>query len=368
MVNEALVRRRGFAGSLFVTARTDRKKKEVYGVPDPARCARLKPGANYSKLTGSGFPEPGTIIEQGDAVIGRIGSNTGPDHEKWPEIDASSIWGRDESARVVVSDEGNGAVCLEVDRELGVGDKTSSRAGNKGITATLISPADIPFTEDGAVAGFIVNPHSFPTRMILGQIMEATISSAHARLGTYGDGTAWAGMSIEKVANLALKAGLTVKNGRQLSDPFQGIPLQQQTHVGVTYEQRLLKFAMDERYAAPASGPKDPVTGQPVPGKAAGGAVRLGEMEGWTLMVHGNPGIMQEKMWQHSDGLHVPHCRRCGVLAVHNESQRHFTCPRCKDAADLAVTYSRRSAVAFEHEVGSVVDYRVHPRPRSYMA
>jgi len=242
----------------------------------------------------------------------------------------------------------------------------NSRSGNKAIVAFLASPADIPRTADGYCASFIVNPHSFPTRMILGQIMEAGAASTAARTGVTFDGTAWSGASIQRIAHGMLGCGLNVKNGRQLFDSRLGMPLDQQTHVGMTFEQRLLKFAYDERYAAPANGPRDPVTAQPVPGKASGGANRMGEMEMWTILTQGNMAVAREKLWLHSDGMPVAHCRRCGGIAIAAPERNYESCLRCGDAADPAVVYGRRSAVAFEHEIGAVVDYRVHPAPRSY--
>jgi len=55
------------------------------------------------------------------------------------------------------------------------------------------------------------------------------------------------------------------------------------------------------------------------------------------------------------------------MIAIHNPAAGLYSCLQCRDAADVVETYSRRSAVAFEHEIGSVVGYNIHPRPRTYV-
>lgn len=367
IVNRAAVQRGLFAGQYFGVVRAEQTKGEQYGRPPPDLLARGRPGVNYGTLQADGFPAAGTVLEPGDAAIGLVGENTGPDRATRPFVDRSKIYTRDESARVVRSYPATGTMKYEIHRPLGIGDKVSSRSGNKAIVSDLALPADLPSTADGYCSTMIINLQSFPTRMILGQIMEAAASTAGARNGILADGTVWSGETIGAISRRALGAGLSVKVGRQLYDGALGLPLDQQTHMGLTHIQRLLKFAHDERYAAPASGPRDPMTAQPIPGKSGGGANRMGEMEGHVLMAQGNLAIMREKFYTHSDGLEVPICRRCGLIAVDSPGERYVTCLACEDAADPIRLASRRTATVLTHELAGIVDYRVHPAPRTYL-
>lgn len=51
---------------------------EYFGIPDPTTTQGMGP-YNYDKLTKEGYPEEGTIINKGDAIIG-----------KWTEISDGS--------------------------------------------------------------------------------------------------------------------------------------------------------------------------------------------------------------------------------------------------------------------------------------
>ena len=70
----------------------------------------------------------------------------------------------------------------------------------------------------------------------------------------------------------------------------------------------------DKFQARASSGPNDPVTSQPVKGRARGGGVRMGEMERDGIISHGCTAIARDRLFQCSDYAIVNLCSSCGNL------------------------------------------------------
>ncbi len=63
-------------------------------------------------------------------------------------------------------------------RKISVGDKLAGRHGNKGVISIIAPPEDMPFLPDGTPVDIILNPIGVPSRMNLGQILEAHLGWA----------------------------------------------------------------------------------------------------------------------------------------------------------------------------------------------
>jgi DNA-directed RNA polymerase subunit beta len=68
-------------------------------------------------------------------------------------------------------------------RKISVGDKMSGRHGNKGVVSVILPEEDMPFLPDGTPVDIILNPLGVPSRMNIGQVLEAHLGWAAHVLG-----------------------------------------------------------------------------------------------------------------------------------------------------------------------------------------
>jgi DNA-directed RNA polymerase subunit beta len=244
-------------------------------------------------------------------------------------------------------------VYISMKRKLSVGDKMSGRHGNKGIISRILPEEDMPYLEDGTPVDIILNPLGVPSRMNVGQILEAHLGWAAKGLGwkieeylqkhfnpkllrrrikevysskevndyldqatdeeiielarKLGQGIfvsvpVFDGASEEEIKEHLRKAGLPVTGQTTLYDGRTGEPFHQKITVGYMY---LLKLhhLVDDKIHARSIGPYSLVTQQPLGGKAQFGGQRLGEMEVWALEAYGAAHCLQEFLTVKSDDV-----------------------------------------------------------------
>lgn len=360
IVNRAAVDRGLFAGAFFRYEMAELEKGDAFGTPDPATTRGLVPRANYERLV-DGFVPPGAVVRDGDVLIGRYARLAAADREGgFLYTDRSVVYRGRETAVVEevlrprgANDELFAVVKLRFERPLRVGDKISNRSGNKGIIARVMPAADMPFDEDGASPDILMNPHSLPTRMTVGQLIETSTALVCARRGVVADGTAFLPVDHDDVAAQLVAAGLRANGRRRLFNGFSGECLDAAVYCGPMFVQRLQKFVYDEEQCIGGSGPTDATTGQPLSGKHAGGGLRKGEMEKHTDIAHGAALNLYEKFFTDSDGRVQHVCRGCGAYGVYNPHAARYECKNCGELANLAAVDSSKSAHLFHEELAA---------------
>ncbi len=185
-------------------------------------------------------------------------------------------------------------------RKIGVGDKLAGRHGNKGIVSKVVRAEDMPFLEDGRPVDLVLNPLGVPSRMNLGQIFEAVLGLAGAKLGVKFATPIFDGAHLEDLNEWTDKAGLPRYCSTHLYDGETGEKFDQPATVGMTYFLKLGHMVEDKMHAR-SIGPYSLITQQPLGGKAQFGGQRFGEMEVWALEAFGAAHILQEILTIKSD-------------------------------------------------------------------
>jgi DNA-directed RNA polymerase subunit beta len=225
-------------------------------------------------------------------------------------------------------------------RKISEGDKLAGRHGNKGVIAKILSVEDMPYMADGTPVDIILNPLGVPSRMNVGQVLEAHLGYA-ARHGWDGqpnpptngqktepvtepavwvsspvfDGAHWdeteQSSAEGTIENLFAKMHVDGASGQRLVgtdgkatlyDGRTGEPYDRQVTVGWIY---ILKLAhlVDDKIHARSTGPYSMITQQPLGGKAQFGGQRFGEMEVWALEAYGAAYALQEILTIKSDDV-----------------------------------------------------------------
>ncbi|MGB9793970.1 hypothetical protein [Caldisericum exile] len=187
-------------------------------------------------------------------------------------------------------------------RKIIVGDKLAGRHGNKGVVSKIVPEEDLPYLEDGTTIDVIVSPLGVPSRMNIGQILEANLGIAARNLNVRVVTPSFIGASEKDVRNLLKKANLEESGQMTVYDGRTGKPFEYKVTVGEAYFLKLNHLAEDKIHAR-AVGKYTLITQQPVGGKAQFGGQRLGEMEVWALEAYGAANLLHEMLTIKSDDL-----------------------------------------------------------------
>lgn len=361
IVCQSSVDRGLFNGAFFRYEMIELKKGEMFCNPDINATKNLKPNASYEKLE-KGFIRKGSIVRYGDVIIGRVAKINKSTNDKslYQYIDRSIVYRLNEPAIVEntieprgVNDEIFGIVKLRYERPLRTGDKLSSRCGNKSIVATMLQQSDMPFTDQGISPDIIINPHSFPSRLIIGQLLETTVGKICANKGAITDGTSFLPIDHNKILEEMIALGYRYNGLERMYNGLTGEYFDSAIFIGPNLEQRIQKFVLDDEQVVAGSGPTDAITGQPLGGKHVQGGLKIGEMENWALCSHGSMLNMYEKLSTDSDGRVMHICRNCGNFAVLNEYKNIYICKICEEYADITSFDSSKTAMLLSEELAA---------------
>ncbi|KAF2742909.1 beta and beta-prime subunits of DNA dependent RNA-polymerase [Sporormia fimetaria CBS 119925] len=217
----------------------------------------------------------------------------------------------------LVENESTGATTvkflLRQTRRPELGDKFSSRHGQKGVVGLIVAQEDMPFNDQGITPDIIMNPHGFPSRMTVGKMMELLSGKAGVVSGNLQYGTAFGGSKVVDMAQLLLEKGFSYSGKDYLTSGITGEALQFYVFFGPIYYQKLKHMVQDKMHSR-SRGPRAILTRQPTEGRAREGGLRLGEMERDCLIAYGASQLLLERLMLSSDAHRVDVCGTCGQM------------------------------------------------------
>jgi len=294
---------RGFArADTYKTIKESLSGKEFSVFEKPQKKRRV---GKYDNLEDDGMLRPGVKVDEGDCVIGKVSYEKTPSSMKVQGEDNSKMASATGTIdKVLMFQERNGDRAVKVrtrqTRVPVIGDKFSSRHGQKGTVGMLYTQEDMPFTVDGMVPDIIINPHAIPSRMTIGHLIECLTGKVSAINGTFGDASPFTGRKVEDIMQELHNSGFNRKGDQQLYSGMTGRPIKAKIFFGPTYYQRL-KHMVDDKMHARGRGRRNQLTHQPNDGRSNGGGLRVGEMEKDSFNAHGVPYVINERMCVSSD-------------------------------------------------------------------
>jgi DNA-directed RNA polymerase II subunit RPB2 len=239
-----------FKTTVFHTEKDEDKKmhgdNEIRCIPDPSNTTGMK-FANYGKINSEGLMPENTKIEPMDIIMGKKcpipvkGTKNDPNivfkYKDLSKICREENCYMDKNYRGI---NGDGYECwkgrIRSVRDPEIGDKFSSRHGQKGTVGNIIPEENMPYTKDGIRPDLIINPHDLPSRMTIGQFIETMSVKAGLEVGSLVDSTSFSTQNrIPDMKDMLLKLGMHPYGHEIMYNGETGEMMDAEIFIGPTY-------------------------------------------------------------------------------------------------------------------------------------
>ena len=359
LINKGSIDRGLFITTIYHTEKDEDKniiRDEIIRCkPDPNKTKGIKFG-NYDKLNSQGFIPENSLVENRDVIIAKtipIKENRNDPTKTVKYEDQSKTYRTTEETYIDKNYTGRNGdgynfakVRVRTLRKPVLGDKFSSRSGQKGTVGNIIPECDMPFTKDGLRPDIIINPHAIPSRMTIGQLKETLLGKVLIELGLFGDATSFGNLDVKTISAELQKLGYESYGNELMYNGLTGEQLETNIFIGPVFYQRLKHMVNDKQHSR-AIGPMVNLTRQPAEGRSRDGGFRIGEMERDVMLAHGMSKFCKERMFDVSDKYSVYVCKKCGMIASYNDGDKNKTyenadfsvhlCKTCDNKTDFAL-------------------------------
>ncbi|KAI6247239.1 DNA-directed RNA polymerase I subunit RPA2 [Erysiphe necator] len=325
---------RGFGyGTIYKTKKIELEEKKL-SVKRIKKLFGFAPGSEIraeikNQIDDDGLPHIGRLVRQGDKICawhnvtmnetGQLINRDCITHfEKYKDPEDAYI----EEVRLIGAESGLEpaqviSIKFRVPRSPLIGDKFSSRHGQKGVLSQKWPMVNLPFSESGIQPDIIINPHAFPSRMTIGMFIESLAGKSGALHGLAQDSTPFKfseqNTAADYFGHQLMKAGYNYFGNEPMYSGITGEELYADIYIGLVYYQRL-RHMVNDKYQVRTTGPVTQMTGQPIKGRKKGGGIRVGEMERDSLLAHGTAFLLQDRLLNCSDYCKTWICRQCGTF------------------------------------------------------
>ena len=292
LINQGSIDRGMALVTVYHTEKDEDKQKingdeEIRCKPDATKTKSMKMG-NYNKVNSKGVIPENTLVENRDIIISKVTpiKENRNDHTKVIKYeDQSKLHKTTEECYIdknYIDRNGEGynfaKVRIRTVRKPVIGDKFSSRHGQKGTVGNIIPECDMPFTANGVKPDIIINPHAIPSRMTIGQLKETVLGKVLVELGLFGDGTSFGEFDIKDICKELIKLGYESNGNELMYNGLTGEQHECSVFIGPVFYQRLKHMVNDKAHSR-SIGPMVNLTRQPAEGRSRDGGLRFGEME-----------------------------------------------------------------------------------------
>ena len=348
LFNRGSIERGLFHATIYHTEKDEDKKtngeEEIHTKPNKLNTRNMKFG-NYDKINKQGVMDENELVEDKDIIIAKVVVIKEHKNDNTKLIkyeDQSKSHRTDEESYIdknYIGRNGDGynfcKVRIRTLRRPNIGDKFSSRHGQKGTIGNILEEEDIPFTKDGLRPDLIINPHAIPSRMTIAQIKETLLGKLLLELGLFGDGTSFGELDMNTLFKELNKCGYESKGNEILYDGKTGGQIETSIFMGPVYYQRLKHMVNDKQHSR-CIGPMVNLTRQPAEGRSRDGGLRFGEMERDCMISHGASRFTRERMYDVSDKYSVHVCKKCGLIAIFNDKKHIHLCKNCDNRTEFS--------------------------------
>ena len=293
-----------------------------------------------------GLPQVGLLVRPDDPLFSVVDDATGAGSvERYKAFEDAYV----DQVRVLSDDVGEGRLKrmhlkYRIPRNPIIGDKFSSRHGQKGVCSQKWPSVDMPWTEAGIQPDIIINPHAFPSRMTIGMLIESMAGKSGALHGLAQDATPFCfgeeQTAFDYFAAQLKAAGYNHYGNESMYSGITGETFKADIFIGVVFYQRL-RHMVSDKFQVRTTGPVHALTHQPVKGRKRAGGIRLGEMERDSILAHGAAFLLQDRLMNCSDYSKAQVCATCGSLlspvarVVVNGEAREVECRMCGEAGQV---------------------------------